>query len=68
MTKVVLASNNKGKLKELQQTLNSLNLELISQSEFKFSEAVEDGLSFVENAIIKARPRRSAHWLARYCR
>ncbi len=55
MTKVVLASNNKGKLKELQQTLNSLNLELISQSEFKFSEAVEDGLSFVENAIIKAR-------------
>ena len=55
MTKVVLASNNKGKLKELQQTLSSLNLELISQSEFEFSEAVEDGLSFVENAIIKAR-------------
>ncbi len=55
MTKVVLASNNMGKLKELQQTLSSLNLELISQSEFNFSEAVEDGLSFVENAIIKAR-------------
>ncbi len=55
MTKVVLASNNQGKLKELQQTLSSLNLELISQSEFEYSEAVEDGLSFVENAIIKAR-------------
>ena len=55
MTKVVLASNNQCKLKELQQTLNSLNLELISQSEFNFSEAIEDGLSFVENAIIKAR-------------
>jgi XTP/dITP diphosphohydrolase len=55
MTKVVLASNNQGKLKELQQTLNSLNLELVSQSEFNFPEAVEDGLSFVENAIIKAR-------------
>jgi len=55
MTKVVLASNNQGKLKELQQTLNSLNLELVSQSEFNFSEAIEDGLSFVENAIIKAR-------------
>ncbi len=55
MTKVVLASNNQGKLKELQQTLNSLNLELVSQSEFQFPEAVEDGLSFVENAIIKAR-------------
>ena len=55
MTKVVLASNNKGKLKELQETLVSLKLNLLSQSEFDFPEAVEDGLSFVENAIIKAR-------------
>jgi XTP/dITP diphosphohydrolase len=55
MTKVILASNNQGKLKELQETLSGLKLELISQSEFNFSEAVEDGLSFVENAIIKAR-------------
>ena len=55
MTKVVLASNNQGKLKELQQTLSPLKLELISQSDFDFPEAIEDGLSFVENAIIKAR-------------
>lgn len=55
MTKVVLASNNQGKLRELQLTLAPLKLELISQSEFRFPEAVEDGLSFVENAIIKAR-------------
>lgn len=55
MTKVVLASNNKGKLKELQETLASLKLNLLSQCEFDFPEAVEDGLSFVENAIIKAR-------------
>lgn len=55
MTKIVLASNNQGKLKELQETLADLKLELISQSEFDFPEAVEDGLSFVENAIIKAR-------------
>tara|TARA_R110000772_G_scaffold152999_2_gene263933 strand:- start:4890 stop:5492 length:603 start_codon:yes stop_codon:yes gene_type:complete len=55
MTRVVLASNNQGKLKELQQTLAPLKLELISQSEFAFPEAIEDGLSFVENAIIKAR-------------
>ena len=55
MTKVVLASNNQGKLRELQQTLAPLKLALISQSEFTFPEAVEDGLSFVENAIIKAR-------------
>ncbi len=55
MTKVVLASNNKGKLKELQETLSSLNLNLISQSKFAFPEAIENGQSFVENAIIKAR-------------
>ncbi|PCJ43674.1 MAG: non-canonical purine NTP pyrophosphatase, RdgB/HAM1 family [SAR86 cluster bacterium] len=55
MIDLVLASNNKGKLKELQETLASLKLNLISQSEFDFPEAIEDGLSFVENAIIKAR-------------
>ena len=55
MSKVVLASNNQGKLKELQQILSPLQLELVSQSEFDFPEAVEDGLSFTENAIIKAR-------------
>ncbi len=55
MTRIVLASNNQGKLIELQQTLAELNLNLVSQSDFDFPEAVEDGLSFVENAIIKAR-------------
>lgn len=55
MTKIILASNNQGKLKELQETLADLKLDLISQSEFDFPEAIEDGLSFVENAIIKAR-------------
>jgi len=55
MTKVVLASNNQGKLKELQQTLVSLNLNLISQAEYDIPEAVENGVSFVENAILKAR-------------
>jgi XTP/dITP diphosphohydrolase len=52
---VVLASNNPGKLKELQETLAPLKLRLLSQAEFDFPEAIEDGLSFVENAIIKAR-------------
>ena len=55
MTKIVLASNNQDKLKELQETLASLKFNLISQSEFGFPEAIEDGVSFVENAIIKAR-------------
>ncbi len=52
---VVLASGNAGKLAEFGQRLAPLGIELIPQSEFVTTEAVEDGLSFVENAIIKAR-------------
>lgn len=52
---VVLASGNAGKLKELNRILTSLNMELRSQSEFNVPDVPEDGLSFVENAIIKAR-------------
>ena len=53
--RVVLASSNKGKLKELQQVLQQKNIELLPQSKFGVSDAEETGLSFVENAIIKAR-------------
>ena len=52
---VVLASGNAGKLKELNRTLTPLGLELKSQAELDVPEVAEDGLSFVENAIIKAR-------------
>lgn len=52
---VVLASGNAGKLKELNRILNPLHMALRSQSEFGVPEVPEDGLSFVENAIIKAR-------------
>ena len=55
MTKVVLASGNQGKLKELNELLAPRNIEAVSQSEFDIEPAVEDGLSFVENAILKAR-------------
>jgi XTP/dITP diphosphohydrolase len=55
MTKVVLASGNQGKLKELNELLATCNIEAVSQSEFNIEHAVEDGLSFVENAILKAR-------------
>jgi len=51
----VLASNNKGKLSEISAILSDLDIELIPQSQFGFSEAEETGLSFIENAIIKAR-------------
>ena len=52
---VVLASGNAGKLRELNRILAPLDMELHSQSEYDVPEVPEDGLSFVENAIIKAR-------------
>ena len=55
MKKIVLASGNAGKVRELNLMLAGHNIEIVPQSEFKIKEAVEDGLSFVENAIIKAR-------------
>lgn len=55
MQTIVLASGNEGKLVELQAILSEKQIELVPQSEFSISEADETGLSFVENAIIKAR-------------
>ncbi len=52
---VVLASGNAGKLRELNRILAPLAMELHAQAEFDVPEVPEDGLSFVENAIIKAR-------------
>ena len=55
MQKVVLASNNKGKVRELGQMLSGIGMEVLSQSEFDAGEVEETGLTFVENAILKAR-------------
>ncbi len=52
---IVLASGNQGKLKELRACLDDLGYKVLPQSEFNCTDAVEDGLSFVENAIKKAR-------------
>ena len=52
---VVLASGNAGKLRELGQVLSPLGVTLAPQSQFDVPEVEETGLSFVENAIIKAR-------------
>jgi len=52
---VVLASANPGKLRELGDLLAPLGLSLKPQSDFDVPEVPEDGLSFVENAILKAR-------------
>ena len=53
--KIVLASNNAGKLKEFQQLLAEQQLEVLPQAQFNVPDVEETGLSFVENAIIKAR-------------
>lgn len=55
MVKVVLATGNPGKLKEIQAILADQHWQIIPQHEFDTPEAIEDGLSFAENAIIKAR-------------
>jgi XTP/dITP diphosphohydrolase len=55
MTEIVLASNNPGKVREIGQMLADLELQVLPQSAFNIEEVEETGLSFVENAIIKAR-------------
>lgn len=53
----VLASNNKGKLSEFKRLFAeaNLNIDIVPQGELNIEDAIEDGLSFVENALIKAR-------------
>jgi len=56
MTKtIVLASNNAGKIKEFNALLSGVGIDVKPQSEFNVEEAEENGLSFIENAILKAR-------------
>lgn len=55
MHSVVLASGNKGKLKEFSRLLAPFEWQVQAQSDFAISDVEETGLSFVENAIIKAR-------------
>lgn len=55
MKRVVLASGNAGKVREINQMLAGLNIEVVPQTEFDVPEAEETGLTFVENAILKAR-------------
>ena len=51
----VLASNNAGKLREFEQLFSTLGLEVLPQAQFGVEDADETGLSFIENALIKAR-------------
>jgi XTP/dITP diphosphohydrolase len=53
--KIVIASNNPGKLREIQALLAPLGLEVLPQSAFNVTEAEEPHHTFVENALAKAR-------------
>ena len=53
--KVVLASSNQGKLREFFRILGSAGFEIVPQSDYAVVDVPETGLTFVENAIIKAR-------------
>lgn len=55
MKTIVLASANPGKLREFAQILAVFHLKVVPQSQFKVADVEETGLSFVENALIKAR-------------
>ena len=53
--KVVLASSNTGKLREINAMLADSHLQVVSQQEFNAPDIEETGRSFIENAILKAR-------------
>ncbi len=55
MRRIVLATGNAGKLGEMRLILAGHGLEVIAQSEFGITPPVEDGDSFLANALIKAR-------------
>ena len=51
--RIVLASNNPGKVREFNQLLSDTELEVVPQSAFSVPEIEETGLTFVDNAILK---------------
>ncbi|MGB5895835.1 MAG: RdgB/HAM1 family non-canonical purine NTP pyrophosphatase [Ignavibacteriaceae bacterium] len=56
MKKIIIASQNEGKVKEVVQILNDLNVEIISLADLnEYIEIIEDGDSFEANALIKAK-------------
>lgn len=55
MQKVVLATGNAGKVRELASLLNDFGLDVVAQTELNVDSVEETGLTFIENAILKAR-------------
>ncbi len=55
LKKIILASNNPGKIREIQSLLSGHDMEILPQASFVQEEAEETGQTFLENALIKAR-------------
>lgn len=62
--KIVLASGNPGKLREIRKILGDFGVEVVPQSEFGVEDADETGTTFIENALLKARHAVAATGLA----
>ena len=58
MKEIVLATGNAHKVKEIDAILKTLGITVVPQSKYRVSEVPETGTTFVENAIIKARPTK----------
>ena len=52
--KLVIASNNNGKIIELEEILKMFNVQILSNKDFNIAEPIEDGKTFKENAYIKS--------------
>jgi XTP/dITP diphosphohydrolase len=55
MTQIVFASTNQGKIREIQQLLDKHAVEVVPQATMNVKEIPEEGLTFIENALMKAR-------------
>lgn len=55
MSKLVLATGNQGKVKEMADLLADFGFDVVAQSDYNISSVAETGTTFIENAIIKAR-------------
>ena len=58
--KIVMATGNPGKIREIARLLDGLGVEIIAQSEFGVADADETGTTFAENSLIKARHAAAA--------
>jgi XTP/dITP diphosphohydrolase len=58
--KIVMASGNAGKLREISRLLSGLGIEVVAQSDFGVDDAIESGSTFAENSLIKARHAATA--------